>query len=40
MGLGGTILVATVTAVVVFALVANVSSLGSLTGYTASGYVA
>ena len=38
--MGKEILIAAITAVVVFALVANVSALGSLTGYTASGYVA
>ena len=38
--MGKEILIATITAVVVFALVANISTLGSLTGYTASGYVA
>jgi hypothetical protein len=38
--MGKEILIAVVTSVVVFALVANVSALGSLTGYTTSGYVA
>lgn len=32
--MGKEILIAAVTAIVVFALVANVSALGSLTGYT------
>ena len=32
--MGKTILIAAITSIAVFALVANVSALGSLTGYT------
>jgi hypothetical protein len=36
--MGKEILIAAVTAVVVFALVANVSALGSLTGFSSPSY--